>query len=53
MCRKSNNGIGLPVPQEVKEAKSQRDYGQEKKAKQRAELLEYEDYSIVLAYQLE
>jgi group II intron reverse transcriptase/maturase len=53
MCRSINAQIGLFVPQDVVEAKSQRYYGQEKKAKHRAEMLEYEDYTIVLAYQLE
>ena len=53
MCRNINAQIGLFVPQDVVEAKSQRYYGQEKKAKHRTELLEYEDYTIVLTYQLE
>jgi hypothetical protein len=53
MCRSINAQIGLFVPQDVIEAKSQHYYGQAKKAKHRAELLEYEDYTIVLAYQLE
>ena len=53
MSRNINAQIGLLVPQDVIEAKSQRYYGQERKAKHRAEMLEYEDYTIILAYQLE
>jgi group II intron reverse transcriptase/maturase len=53
MCRSINPQIGLRVPQDVIEAKSQRYYGRGKKVKHRAELLEYEDYTIVLAYRLE
>ena len=53
MCRGINAQIGLLVPQDVVEAKSQRYYGQEKKAKHRTELLGYEDSTIVLTYQLE
>jgi Reverse transcriptase (RNA-dependent DNA polymerase) len=53
MCRSINAQIGLFVSQDVIEAKSQRYDGQEKKAKHRAEMLEDEDYTIVLAYQLE
>jgi hypothetical protein len=53
MTRSINAQIGLLVPKDVIEAKSQRYYGQERKAKHRAEMLDYEDYTIVLAYQLE
>ena len=53
MCRSVNAQIGLRVPKDVIEAKCQRYYGREKKAKHRAELLENEDYTIVLTYQLE
>jgi hypothetical protein len=53
MCRSVNAQIELRVPKDVIEAKSQRYYGQEKKAKHRAELLDNEDYTIVLTYQLE
>src|SRR5579864_1229617 len=53
MVRSINAQIGLLVPKDVIEAKSQRYYGQERKAKHRAEMLDYEDYTIVLAYQLE
>jgi group II intron reverse transcriptase/maturase len=53
MCRSVNAQIGLRVPKDVIEAKCQRYYGREKKAKHRAELLDNEDYTIVLTYQLE
>jgi hypothetical protein len=53
MCRSVNAQIGLRVPKDVIEAKCQRYYGQERKAKHRAELLENEAYTIVLTYQLE
>jgi hypothetical protein len=53
MCRSVNQQIGLHVPKDVIEAKSQRYYGQEKKANHRAELLNDSDYAIVTAYQLE
>ncbi|HXZ05033.1 MAG TPA: reverse transcriptase/maturase family protein, partial [Ktedonobacteraceae bacterium] len=43
MCRNINTQIGLLVPKDVIEAKSQRYLGQERKAKHRSELLEYED----------
>ncbi len=53
MCRSVNAQIGLRVPKDVIEAKCQRYYGQKKKAKHRAELLDNEDYTIVLTDQLE
>src|SRR5437764_2308245 len=53
MCRSVNAQIGLRVPKDVIEAKCQRYYGQKKKAKHRAELLDNEDYTIVLTYKLE
>ena len=52
MCRSINGRIGLQVPQDVIEAKCQR-YMRKKRAIHRAELLENEDYTIVLTYQLE
>jgi hypothetical protein len=52
MCRSINGNVGLRVPRDVIEAKCQR-YRQGKKAIHRAELLENEDYTIVLTYQLE
>ncbi len=53
MCRSVNAQRGLRVPKDVIEARCQRYYGQKKKAKHRAELLDNEDYTIVLTYQLE
>ena len=52
MCRSINGGIGLQVPQDVIEAKCQR-YTREEKAMHRAELMENEDFTIILTYQLE
>jgi group II intron reverse transcriptase/maturase len=52
MCRSINHVIGFQIPEDVIEAKCQR-YMQGKKAIHRAELLERNDYTIVMTYQLE
>lgn len=52
MCRSINQRIKLSIPADVIEAKCQR-YRQKGVAMHRSGLLDFEDYTIVLTYQLE